>query len=71
MSYVLGDDEDAIGGSEELPDNLDLIGADVGEGSEDDLLVGAKHLIKTLNSLLLLRSAFRTTSHQFNYYSIN
>ena len=63
MGYVLGDDEDAVVGAEGLSDLLDLTGTDVGEGSQDDLLVGTEQLVQLLNCLLLFLSCLSTTSH--------
>ena len=64
--YIFGDDEDAIGGSEQLADKLDLVRADVGEGGQDDLLVGSEHLIKSFDCLFLFLSDLSTTSHLIN-----
>ena len=64
--YIFGDDEDAIGGSEELADKLDLVWADVGEGGQDDLFVGSEHLIKSFDCLFLFLSDLSTTSHLIN-----
>jgi hypothetical protein len=63
VGYVLGDDEDAVVGAEGLSDLLDLTGTDVGEGSQDDLLVGTEQLVQLLNCLLLFLSCLSTTSH--------
>jgi hypothetical protein len=42
VSYVFGDDKDAVIGAERLADLLDLTGSDVCEGCKDDLLVGTE-----------------------------
>ena len=55
-----------IASSKYFSDELDLVGANVGESGEDDLFVGSKHLIKTLDGLFLCFSDLRTTSHLIN-----
>ena len=53
---VLVDDEMGVVASEELADLLHLVGADVGEVGEDDLLVGSKHLVQSFDCSSLLCS---------------
>lgn len=61
--YVFGDDEDAVVCSERFSDLLNLTGADVGEGGEDDLFVGAEEFVQLLDCLFLELSSLRTASH--------
>ena len=61
--YVFGDDKDAVVCSKRFPDLLNLTRANVGEGCEDDLFVGAEQLIQPFDSLFLQFSSLCTTSH--------
>lgn len=42
MRYVLGNDKVTVIGSQHLPDELDLVRADVCERSKDDLLISSQ-----------------------------
>ena len=57
-----------IGSSEQFTDELDLVGADVGEGSQDDLLVGSEHFVESFHCLFLRLSSLSTTSHLINIF---
>ena len=53
---VLVDDEVGVVGPEEFADLLHLVGADVGEVGEDDLLVVPEHFVEAFDGGCLLRS---------------
>lgn len=48
---VFGDDKDAVVCSKRFPDLLNLTRANVGEGCEDDLFVGAEQLIQPFDKI--------------------
>jgi hypothetical protein len=61
--YIFGNDESTIERSECFSDLLDLVGSDVGEISEDDLLMSSEEFVKFFDLSVLFSSDFCSTSH--------